>query len=199
MGRDKGFSQWWWVLLGRPKNPPRQRQYCCPADAGSQARGRGPPTKSHELFAARLGSPEHHLLNQVSNTVHACWVNGSMGNCRSASSDLMAQKPGEVRQAARPCGLYLNRWQILSGGSGRNIPLLIPLLMLLPLDLCRRGFTLPPRCQQGGSEPEWQRVNAHFQTAILALPTTPLTATCIDYQKYERKPCVAGGGEAADH
>ena len=78
--------------------------------------------------AARLGSPAHHLLNQGSSArVLGQWFPGKL----PASSDLMAQKPGEVRQAARVCGLFLNRRQILSGGSARNILLIIP--PMLPL------------------------------------------------------------------
>ena len=64
------------------------------------------------------------------------------------------------------------------------------MLPLLPLDLCRRGFTLPPAVNKEGVNQN----GSSGSTPIFKLQSwhcPPLLATCIDSQKNERKPCVA--------
>ena len=180
-------------------NPPRQ--HCCPADAGCLARGRGllpPRAMNFSPAAARLGSPAHHLLNQGSSA-RACWVNGSLGNCRPLLT-LWRRNLGrsDRQQGSAVCSSTAGRFYreevlgIFCSSSRR--------CCLLLLDLCRRGFTLPPAVNEEGvnqngsrgSTPIFKLQSWHCP----ALPSQLLRALTL---KSMSANAWREGGEAADH
>ena len=79
MWKDKGLSQLWSVQWGDPKTPHGNAAVPWMPVIWPEGVVHPPRAVNFSPAGARLDSPAHHLLNQAGGSVHACWVNGSLG------------------------------------------------------------------------------------------------------------------------